>query len=203
VQRQLAGSGGGLAAPRRSDALLIMLGAVGFFAGVGTVWVASLGSDRQLLLPGAPVERPDPSGGRLPTVVERDGQPIAMLICDPALEHNSALVDSVCAAASLSLDNERLQAELRARLAELAGSTIRWPISPAANVRCWRLWPRAVPTRPSPNGFVSQNTLLKARQEIAAAPTSGQRYSWRGVRFSSPDHRDSVSGNDLGGDGRL
>ena len=45
-----------------------------------------------------------------------------MLLHDPALEHNSDLVQSVCAAAGLALENERLQAELRARLVELNAS---------------------------------------------------------------------------------
>jgi signal transduction histidine kinase len=58
-------------------------------------------------------------------VIERDGQPVAALIDDPALQYNSELVDSVCAAAGLSLDNERLAAELRARLAELQASRAR------------------------------------------------------------------------------
>ncbi|HET7012332.1 MAG TPA: histidine kinase [Streptosporangiaceae bacterium] len=74
---------------------------------------------------GNPIERPDPASGRLQTVVERDGHPIAMLTCDAALEHNEALIDSVCAAAGLTLENERLQAELRARLAELTASRTR------------------------------------------------------------------------------
>ena len=59
------------------------------------------------------------------TVVERGGQPIAALVHDPALEENSELIDSVCAAAALTLENERLQAELRARLAELQASRAR------------------------------------------------------------------------------
>jgi len=41
------------------------------------------------------------------------------------LEHNAELVRSVCAAASLALENERLQAELRARLVELQASRAR------------------------------------------------------------------------------
>ena len=44
---------------------------------------------------------------------------------DPVLEHNAELVRSVCAAASLALENERLQAELRARLVELQASRAR------------------------------------------------------------------------------
>ena len=71
---------------------------------------------------GRPVREPDADSGRRSTFVERDGTPIAMLLHDPALEHNSGLVQSVCAAAGLALENERLQAELRARLVELNAS---------------------------------------------------------------------------------
>ena len=74
---------------------------------------------------GRPVEAPAADSGRSSTVVERDGTPIAMLLHDPALEHNSGLVQSVCAAAGLALENERLQAELRARLVELNASRAR------------------------------------------------------------------------------
>jgi signal transduction histidine kinase len=74
---------------------------------------------------GKPVELPEPGGGRRSTVVERDGQPVAVLIHDAALEHNAGLVDSVSAAAGLALENERLQAELRARLVELQASRAR------------------------------------------------------------------------------
>jgi hypothetical protein len=62
---------------------------------------------------GHPVELPQPDVGRSATVVERDGETIAALIHDPALAENSELVQSVCAAAALTLENARLQAELR------------------------------------------------------------------------------------------
>ena len=71
---------------------------------------------------GRPVEVPGAGSDRRSTLVERDGTPIAMLLHDPALDHNSDLVRSVCAAAGLALENERLQAELRARLVELNAS---------------------------------------------------------------------------------
>ena len=74
---------------------------------------------------GKPVELPEPGSDRMATVVERAGQPVAVLIHDPALQHNAELVESVCAAAGLTLENERLQAELRARLAELQASRAR------------------------------------------------------------------------------
>jgi signal transduction histidine kinase len=73
---------------------------------------------------GHPVELPS-AAERTATVVERDGQPIAALIHDPALAENNELVQSVCAAAGLTLENARLQAELRARLAELQASRAR------------------------------------------------------------------------------
>jgi len=74
---------------------------------------------------GGPVELPAPDSGCRSTVVEREGQPVAVLIHDAALEHNAKLVDSVCAAAGLALENERLAAELRARLVELRASRAR------------------------------------------------------------------------------
>src|SRR5262249_58507545 len=72
--------------------------------------------------PGALRERGAAGASRM---IERDGQPVAALIHDPALRYNPGLVDSVCAAAGLTLDNERLQAELRARLVELQASRAR------------------------------------------------------------------------------
>jgi signal transduction histidine kinase len=57
--------------------------------------------------------------------VARDGEPVAALLHDAALRENAELVNSVCAAAALTLDNERLRAELLARLAELQSSRAR------------------------------------------------------------------------------
>jgi signal transduction histidine kinase len=74
---------------------------------------------------GAPVRLPEDGSGRSATLVKRDGQPIAALLHDPILDDNAELVRSVCAAANLALENERLQAELRARLVELQASRAR------------------------------------------------------------------------------
>jgi signal transduction histidine kinase len=74
---------------------------------------------------GGPVELPAADAGRRATVIERDGEPVAALIHDPALRYNPGLVESACAAAGLTLDNERLQAELRARLIDLQASRAR------------------------------------------------------------------------------
>jgi signal transduction histidine kinase len=81
--------------------------------------------DRYVDRDGHRVRLPDPGSGRTATIVERDGQPIAALVHDAALAENAELVQSVCAAAALTLENERLQAALRARLAELQASRAR------------------------------------------------------------------------------
>ena len=57
---------------------------------------------------GGVVTLPAADSGRSSTLVERNGEPIAALLHDPVLEHNAGLVSSVCAAASLALENERL-----------------------------------------------------------------------------------------------
>jgi signal transduction histidine kinase len=56
--------------------------------------------------------------------VQRDGTAVAALVHDAALR-DEALLDSVSAAAGLSLENERLRAELMAQLAELRASRAR------------------------------------------------------------------------------
>jgi signal transduction histidine kinase len=86
-------------------------------------WVPASG--RYVDAGGQPVELPQPESARIATVVEREREPIAALIHDPALVENDELVQSVCAAAALTLENARLQAELRARLAELQASRAR------------------------------------------------------------------------------
>jgi signal transduction histidine kinase len=74
---------------------------------------------------GRPFAVPSESEARDVSVVEREGRLIAALVHDPALSEEPELVDSVCAAAALALENERLQAELRARLEELRASRAR------------------------------------------------------------------------------
>jgi signal transduction histidine kinase len=86
-------------------------------------WLPSQG--RYVDSDGLPVELPDGEAGRVATVVERGGKPVAALVHDVALRENAALVESVCAAAALTLENERLRAELLAKLAELQASRAR------------------------------------------------------------------------------
>jgi signal transduction histidine kinase len=63
--------------------------------------------------------------GRGSTLIDRDGEHVAILIHDPALEEEPELLDAVRAAAGIALENGRLHAELRARLEELRGSRAR------------------------------------------------------------------------------
>jgi hypothetical protein len=59
------------------------------------------------------------------TKIERDGEPVAVLLHDPALRDAPQLLDAVCAAAYIALENARLHVELHARLDELKGSRAR------------------------------------------------------------------------------
>jgi PAS domain S-box-containing protein len=68
---------------------------------------------------GRPVQLPGPGSARVATMIERNDRCVAALVHDRSLEENPELVDAVTAAAALALENERLQAELRARLDEL------------------------------------------------------------------------------------
>ena len=74
---------------------------------------------------GHPVEVPEPGGARASTVIDRKGVAVAVLLHSPALREEPELVAAVSAAAAIALENGRLQAELRARVDELAGSRAR------------------------------------------------------------------------------
>jgi signal transduction histidine kinase len=74
---------------------------------------------------GDPVELPRRDAARAATLVERDGQPLAALVHDPAVLDDPGLVDGVAAAARLGAANARLQGEVRAQLADLAASRRR------------------------------------------------------------------------------
>ncbi len=74
---------------------------------------------------GRPVTLPDPGSGRAWTAVERDGRRVAAIVHDPALDTTRELVHAAAASSSLAIDNERLKADLRARLEELRESRRR------------------------------------------------------------------------------
>jgi signal transduction histidine kinase len=74
---------------------------------------------------GRKVELPDPGSGRAWTAVEHDGTRVAAIIHDAELDTTPELVNAAAAAAALALDNERLKADLRARVEDLRISRAR------------------------------------------------------------------------------
>jgi len=78
--------------------------------------VFRLSDGRWVDVDGEPVERPTERGHQAVTEVVRGGQVVAALIHDPMVREDGALLDSVCTTAALALENQRLQADLRAQL---------------------------------------------------------------------------------------
>ena len=74
---------------------------------------------------GRPAELPVDGSGRVTTVLEQDGKRVAALIHDVSLRDEPELVSGASTAAGIALENERLHADLRARLEELRGSRLR------------------------------------------------------------------------------
>jgi signal transduction histidine kinase len=62
---------------------------------------------------------------RAVTLLERDGVPLAAILHDPALLEDPGLVASVASAVRLTVENDRLQAEVQAQLAEVRASRTR------------------------------------------------------------------------------
>jgi signal transduction histidine kinase len=74
---------------------------------------------------GRATELPAADSGRSVTEVTRDGERVAAIVHDPALDDSRDLVRGAGAAVALALENERLDAELRARVEELRASRER------------------------------------------------------------------------------
>jgi signal transduction histidine kinase len=74
---------------------------------------------------GQRIDLPEPGSGRVATSIERGGERLAAIVHDEALAEERDLVRAVGGAASLTLENERLAAELRARIEELRASRAR------------------------------------------------------------------------------
>ena len=74
---------------------------------------------------GRPYELPAAGSGRAVTPLAHDGEPVAVLVHDPALLEDARLLESVCAAARLSLENARLHADLQAQLLKVRESRTR------------------------------------------------------------------------------
>jgi signal transduction histidine kinase len=89
---------------------------LGFWAAGTGAYVDSDGRSLRLPPPGSP---------RSVTRIDRAGQPMAVLVHDPAVLGDQGLVDAVTSAAKLAAANVRLRADVRARLVELAQSRRR------------------------------------------------------------------------------
>jgi signal transduction histidine kinase len=74
---------------------------------------------------GRPAALPAPDSGRSVTEVDRGGRRIAAIVHDPTLLEDPERVREAGAAAALALENERLEAELRARVEEVRASRSR------------------------------------------------------------------------------
>ena len=100
------------------DALAAALGdptlEVGFWIGEGYVDAA-----------GRPLAVPAEGAQRAITPVERDGEPIALLVHDPAVLDDPGLADALARAARLAASNAQLQAEVHVQLEEIAASRRR------------------------------------------------------------------------------
>jgi signal transduction histidine kinase len=86
-------------------------------------WVPE--QERYVDADGHPVEMPARDGNTACTPVEHEGRPVAMICHDASLDTEPELIATVGAAASLALENERLNVELRARVEELRASRAR------------------------------------------------------------------------------
>ena len=74
---------------------------------------------------GRPFDVPRPGTGRAVTPFEVDGRPLAVLVHDPAVLDDPGLLESIGSAARLAASNARLQAEVRAQVAEVIASRRR------------------------------------------------------------------------------
>jgi signal transduction histidine kinase len=74
---------------------------------------------------GRPTTLPPPGSGRKMTRIERDGAEVAIIVHDTAVLDDPGLIEAVAAATRLAAANSRLQAEVRAQVAELEASRRR------------------------------------------------------------------------------
>jgi signal transduction histidine kinase len=74
---------------------------------------------------GRPITLPPDDGERAVRLIADDGRPLAALIHDPAILDDTALLGDITAAARLAVANARLQADVRARLQDVAAARRR------------------------------------------------------------------------------
>jgi signal transduction histidine kinase len=112
---------------------------------------------------GRPVPVPEADPARAVTLIEHEGQKIAVLVHDPAVIEDRGLLEAVSSAAQLAASNIRLQAEVRTRLEELGKSRRR--IVEAEDAQRERL------ARRLQQG--AEHRLTELRERLRAARASG------------------------------
>jgi signal transduction histidine kinase len=115
---------------------------------------------------GRPVQLPVGAADRAIARIERDGQPLAVLVHDPTIDaEDPGLVQAVSSAARLAIENERLTAQVRAQLDEVRASRVR--IVEAADEE------RRKVERDLHDGAQQRLVALAMRLEQARATTEG------------------------------
>jgi signal transduction histidine kinase len=114
---QLAGGGG------RGALRNVLAAALGDDTLELAYWVPSQGAYADA--EGRPMAVDPPPEGKIATTIEHEGRRIAAILHVAGLAERRELVHTVGAAAAITLENERLDAELRATVAELRASRAR------------------------------------------------------------------------------
>ncbi len=83
------------------------------------------GTDEYVDASGERVELPAGAGDRVVTEIEHDGEVVAVLLHAPVPPEETGLIDDVCGPAAMAIENERLQAGLRAQIQEVTASERR------------------------------------------------------------------------------
>jgi signal transduction histidine kinase len=110
-------------APRAGDLRAALADALGDPSLTIAYWLPE--RDGYVDAEGRPVALPAQGGSRAVSEIEHEGRRVGAIVHDVALCEEPELVRAAGAAAALALENERLDAELRARIDELSASRSR------------------------------------------------------------------------------
>jgi len=138
---------------------------------------------------GCPTRLPVDDSTRAVTVIERAGERIGALVHDGALHDEAALLGAVCAAAGLAMENERLHAEVLARLGEVTASRTR--IIEAADAERRRV-ERNLHDGAQQRLVTLSLALTMARSLLAREPTDATEASDPGAGRAPTDHIDAL-----------
>ena len=131
------------------------------------------------------VALPGPDSERAVTYVTHDGEPVAAIVHDPSVLEDPWLRDAVASATRLAAANSRLQAEVRARVADLEASRRRI-LDARDDERTASGAPSARRSRAAPgrgvggsSGAAGHRPRHRTRASESTAPTSRSGEPWR------------------------